>query len=196
MKSAGKWLFVGSGTRIQCPRLVSVGNSVTIDNNVTINALSYRGVELGDNVTIRAGSIIECSGVLQFIGEGIKIGRNTGISQNAFIGSRGYIEIGSDVLIGPRVTIYSENHVFQNRDKLIREQGVKRVGIFIGNDVWIGTGVTILDGVKIGDGVVIAAGSVVINDIPPYAIVAGVPAHVKKFRKTIAQDQDKEFKCI
>jgi acetyltransferase-like isoleucine patch superfamily enzyme len=54
--------------------------------------------------------------------------------------------------------------------------------IEIGNDVWIGNGVTILSGLKIGDGAVIAAGSVVVGDIPPYAIAAGVPAKVVKFR--------------
>lgn len=54
--------------------------------------------------------------------------------------------------------------------------------ISIGNDVWIGMGVTILSGVKIGDGSVIAAQSVVTKDVPPYAIVAGNPAQVVKYR--------------
>lgn len=52
----------------------------------------------------------------------------------------------------------------------------------IGNDVWIGTRATILDGVKIGDGAVIAAGAVVTKDVPPYAIVGGVPAKIIKYR--------------
>jgi virginiamycin A acetyltransferase len=52
----------------------------------------------------------------------------------------------------------------------------------IGNDVWIGCNVTILRGVSVGDGAVIAAGSVVTKDIPPYAIAAGVPAKVIKYR--------------
>ena len=52
----------------------------------------------------------------------------------------------------------------------------------IGNDVWIGQGVFIKSGVNIGDGSIIAAHSVVISDVPPYAIFAGVPAKLKKFR--------------
>lgn len=52
----------------------------------------------------------------------------------------------------------------------------------IGNDVWIGHGAFILPGVKIGDGACIAARSVVTKDVPPYAIVAGSPAVVKRFR--------------
>jgi acetyltransferase-like isoleucine patch superfamily enzyme len=52
----------------------------------------------------------------------------------------------------------------------------------IGNDVWIGHGATLLYGVSIGSGAVVAAGSVVARDVPPYAIVAGNPARVVKYR--------------
>lgn len=52
----------------------------------------------------------------------------------------------------------------------------------IGNDVWIGQGVFVKSGVKIGDGAIVAAHSVVVSDVPAYAIVAGVPAKIKKYR--------------
>lgn len=54
--------------------------------------------------------------------------------------------------------------------------------IIIGNDVWIGADVTVLGGVKISDGAVIAAGAVVANDVPPYAVMAGNPAKIVKYR--------------
>jgi acetyltransferase-like isoleucine patch superfamily enzyme len=54
--------------------------------------------------------------------------------------------------------------------------------ITIGNDVWIGCNVVIVDGVSIGDGAVLGAGSVVTKDVPPYAIIGGVPSKIKKFR--------------
>ena len=60
----------------------------------------------------------------------------------------------------------------------------------IGNDVWIGDNVFIKSGVKIGDGAVVGAGAVVTKDVPPYAVVVGVPARVIKYRfdeKTIAE---------
>lgn len=54
--------------------------------------------------------------------------------------------------------------------------------VVIGNDVWVGNGATILSGVSVGDGAVIAARSVVVKDVPPYAIVAGNPARIVKYR--------------
>jgi len=52
----------------------------------------------------------------------------------------------------------------------------------VGNDVWIGAGSIVLDGVSIGDGAIIAAGAVVNKDVPPYAIVGGVPARIIRYR--------------
>lgn len=58
----------------------------------------------------------------------------------------------------------------------------KRISIVIGNDVWIGARATILEGVTIGDGAVVAAGAIVTKDVPPYAIVGGVPAKIIRYR--------------
>lgn len=67
---------------------------------------------------------------------------------------------------------------------------------YIGNDVFIGANVTVLDGVHIADGAIVGAGAVVTEDVPPYAIVAGVPAVVKKYRfspETIRLMLDKQW---
>ncbi|HLN89454.1 MAG TPA: CatB-related O-acetyltransferase [Candidatus Binatia bacterium] len=58
----------------------------------------------------------------------------------------------------------------------------KRNFVFIGNDVCIGANVIVLPGVKIGDGAIVGAGSVVTTDVPPYAIVAGIPSRVLRYR--------------
>lgn len=61
-------------------------------------------------------------------------------------------------------------------------EGVSKGNIVVDDDVWIGYGTTILSGVHIGQGAIIAAGAVVDKDVPPYAIVGGVPAKIIKFR--------------
>ena len=63
-----------------------------------------------------------------------------------------------------------------------RVEAVSKGDIIVDDDVWIGYRSTILSGVHIGQGAVIAAGSVVANDVPPYAIVGGIPAKVIKYR--------------
>jgi len=72
---------------------------------------------------------------------------------------------------------------------LFKEETINTTGhpatkgnVTIGNDVWVGMGATIMSGVTIGNGAVIAAQSVVTRDVPPYAIVAGNPARIKKYR--------------
>lgn len=61
-------------------------------------------------------------------------------------------------------------------------EAVSKGNIIIGDDVWIGHRAIILSGVTIGQGAVVAAGAVVAKDVPPYAVVAGVPAKVIKYR--------------
>lgn len=61
-------------------------------------------------------------------------------------------------------------------------EAVSKGDIIVEDDVWIGCGSTILSGVRIGQGAVVAAGSVVTKDVPPYALVGGVPAKVIKYR--------------
>jgi acetyltransferase-like isoleucine patch superfamily enzyme len=74
------------------------------------------------------------------------------------------------------------NYVFSETDQ-VDELG----NVEIGNDVWIGARAIILDNCKIGHGAVIAAGAVVVTDIPPYAVVGGVPARVLKYRFSVEE---------
>ena len=74
-------------------------------------------------------------------------------------------------MLGPKCSLFAENHVFENTDATIKEQGVKQKGITIEDDCWIGSNTIILDGVTIGKGSVIAAGSVVSKDVPAYSVL-------------------------
>jgi acetyltransferase-like isoleucine patch superfamily enzyme len=86
------------------------------------------------------------------------------------------------VQIAPNCSFFSYNHKFDVGSP-IRKQGLVSKGdIIVGDNVWIGTGAILLDGVKVGSGAVIAAGSVVSSNVDDNAIVAGVPAVLKRYR--------------
>lgn len=76
---------------------------------------------------------------------------------------------------------------FVSENRFKEQQLENGQSAIIGNDVWIGEDVRIIEGVTIGDGAVVAAGAVVTKDVPPYAIVGGVPAKVIRYRFTDEQ---------
>lgn len=82
---------------------------------------------------------------------------------------------------------YVDNQLFDDYKYIDNNSGVKRYAVKIGSDVWVGSNVSILEGVTIGDGAVIGTGAVVTKDVPPFAIVGGVPAKIIKYRHTEEQ---------
>ena len=176
-------LFVGKNCNITYRHKISTGKTVTIGNNVQIKALSKEGIKIGNNVSILSNTIIECTGVIRNIGEELVVGNNVGIAQNCFIQVRGKVLIGNNVIFGPGVSIFSENHNYSDPTEFINKQGETRIGVTINDGVWIASGATILDGVTIGSNSIIAAGSLVNKDVPPFSIVGGVPAKLLKVRE-------------
>ena len=114
--------------------------------------------------------------------ERIDLGDRLFVNRGTLITAHADIHIGDDVLIGPYVVINSGNHNYSDLIQPISSQGHKADPITIGNDVWLGAHCVILRGVKVGDGAVVAAGAVVIEDVPPRTLVAGIPAVPKKLR--------------
>lgn len=176
-------VFVGRRVIVEHAYAVTAQGSLILEDNVHINALSKNGIRLGSNVTIAKGSILVCTGVISNLGTGILIGNNSAVGAQSFLGGQGGITIGSDVIMGPHVKIFSENHNFHDPNVPIRKQGESRKGVVVKDNCWIGAGVTILDGVTLGEGSVVAAGSVVTRDVPAFCVAAGVPAKVLKSRK-------------
>lgn len=93
------------------------------------------------------------------------------------------VTIGKDVLIAPAVLIMDIDHVFSSIEAPIAGQGFVSKPVVIEDGVWIGYGASILKGVTVGRGSVVGAGAVVTKDVPPFSVVAGVPARVVKWRK-------------
>ena len=92
------------------------------------------------------------------------------------------LTVEDEALIGPNVTIVTSNHGTSDRHLPIQAQPWIEADVVIGRRCWIGANVVILPGVTIGEGAVVAAGAVVTASVPPFAIVAGVPAKVLKYR--------------
>lgn len=103
------------------------------------------------------------------------------------------LSIGNYCSIAPNVSfMLSADHItnyvstFPYKVKIMGEplEGLSKGDIVIEDDVWLGYGATIMSGIHIGQGAIVAAGAVVTKDVPPYAIVGGVPAKVIKKRFT------------
>ena len=176
-------VFVGRGASIRYARNLRVGRDFIVEDYAEINCMACKKIIAGDRVTIGKYAIIRPTNAYGgSIGEGLIIGNNSSIGPFAYIGCSGLIEIGNNVMMSPRVSIYAENHVFDSIEVTIKDQGVKRQFVKIEDDCWIASNSVILAGVTIGRGSVVAAGSVVTKDVPPYSIVGGVPAKVIKSR--------------
>ena len=124
---------------------------------------------VGENVYVEPDFTCE-------FGKNIFIGHDVYINFGAVLLDCSRISIGSHVLIGPNVGMYSANH---SLDPDERAQGALIGGrITIGDKAWIAGDVKIMAGVTIGEGAVIGCGSVVTHDIPPRTLAAGNPCRV------------------
>lgn len=120
-----------------------------------------------------------------FMGEGTYANYGFKVTVNYNSKEEYLILIGNRVSIAPNVTIISEstpnNSPFLEDIEYVKQHLIKDEPVIIEDDVWIGASVTILPGVKIGRGSIVGAGSVVVKNVDPFTIVAGVPA--KPIRK-------------
>lgn len=111
-------------------------------------------------------------------GYNISIGDHSFLNHHVYLMDGAPINIGQYCFIGPFTGMYTNQHPLNATE---RNKGLeKALPITIEDNVWIGAQVTILGGVTIGEGSVIGAGSVINKDVPPYSVVAGLPARVIK----------------
>lgn len=153
-------------------------------------ALSLQKVQKKNHILSLTVSSHSLVGHEIFVGRSTQIDKMSSIGSFTYIGDRcsvtrthigRYVSIGNNVSIGPGEHCLSKfstsSHFYENTyDELTQGSCI------IESDAWIGVDAIILRGVRVGIGAVVAANAVVTKDVPNYAVVAGVPAKVIKFR--------------
>lgn len=131
-----------------------------INARIEPGAIIRDHVEIGDNVVIMMGAVINI---------GVKIGENTMIDMGAVLGGR--VEVGKHCHVGAGTVLAG---VIEPPSAL---------PVIVEDDVMIGANAVVIEGVRIGKGAVIGAGSIVLEDVPAGAVVAGNPARIIKANK-------------
>lgn len=158
-----------------------------ISSRISLNCPNVKRIKIGANSVISDFNTIAVINERnsKFTESELIIGRNTYVGEfNNIRAGGGTIRIGDNCSISQHITIVASNHGIA-KEKLIRKQPsiTENNFVVIEDDVWIGANSVILPGVIIGIGAVVGAGAVVTKNIPPYAIAAGNPAKVLKYRK-------------
>lgn len=174
MLSKIKMLIINLYYRYKCRNLKIPLFTIARDCSFGYHNIIYENVRL---INVKLGDYSYVGGCCRVI--------------NAEIGK--FCSIGPEVLIGGQPShplhlkstfpgFYQKDHSFYGVEHEYEYRDPEFKKVTIGNDVWIGTRALIMDGVTVGDGAVIGAGAVVTKDVPPYAIVGGVPAKIIKYR--------------
>lgn len=171
---------VGAGTNfgrnlsLRCPGKIRIGARVQIDDNCALDA---RGAEGPDGFVIGDDTLIARDTVMVIKSGHIRIGAHGSIGSQCCFAAVSGISIGRHAIIAGQCYFGGGRYKTDlGRGPMVDQGLVSKGPVVIGDDVWIGAGVRVLDGVTIGEGAVIGAGAVVTRDVPPYAIMGGVPA--------------------
>ncbi|MFY9488875.1 MAG: acyltransferase [Solirubrobacterales bacterium] len=160
------------GRKLHLDGLAFIGRDVKIEIGPLAHVYLDRWSWVGNGTKLRAH------------GGEIRIGSKSVLGEEITFSTYEHISIGRECIIADRVMFIDFDHKIEDVEQAIRKQGVYSKPVRVGNNVWIGYGACILRGVTVGDGAVIGTNAVVTKDVPPNAIVGGVPARVLRMRDT------------
>ena len=168
--------FVSHGTgEVDTSLFAGVGSNVIFEPGAMVFHPEH--IMLGNNVYVGHYAILK-----GYYKNRMVIGDNVWIGQHCFLHSAGGLSIGNNVGIGPGVRITTARHIERGREFPILFAELSLAPVVLKDECNIGVNSVILSGVTIGRGSQIGAGAVVVEDVPDYAVVTGVPARVQRFR--------------
>jgi acetyltransferase-like isoleucine patch superfamily enzyme len=174
-------------------RLVSEARRLIVTRRGRVE-VCRRGLIIGRGCSIRAiwpgsiriGAAVHLEDRVLLRGEGrIEIASWVFVNRDTMIVALKEIIIGEGTRIAERVSIRDHDHVFEDGNRPIRDQGYVTAPIRIGRECWIGCNAVILKGVTVGDRAVVGAGAVVTRDIPSRCVAVGVPARVLDLKRRV-----------
>ena len=164
----------GSG-RFEPAQLGALGARCVLEEGVL--AWYPETIHLGDDVYVGHRTMLKGDTRGELV-----VGDGSWIGQDCFLHSAGSVRIGSQVGIGPRVSILTSTHAESAPPAPIMAAALQFAAVEVGDGCDIGLGATLLPGTRLGAGVQVGAGAVVTGTVPDGAIVAGVPARVLRYR--------------
>lgn len=149
---------------------IRIGNNVRILGDIDLRNRENGRIIIHDDVMIEG----DCRFVSARDGV-VEIGQGSVVTAYAIINGGADVIVGQNVILGPRVSINANEHIFR-RDAPVMSQGFIHAPVYIEDDCWIASNVCITKGVRLGKGSVIGSNAVVLRDTEPYSINAGVPS--------------------
>lgn len=150
--------------------LIPALNNATTTDEIRAILVDITGAEIDPTTTVFAPFYTN-------FGRFIRFGKQVFVNHACTFLDMGGITLEDDVLIGPKVSLITENHPLETADR----RAMLCKPIVIKRGAWIGAAATILPGVTVGENAVVAAGAVVRADVPANAVVGGVPAKLIKY---------------
>lgn len=169
----------GANVVLRHPHKISIGDNVVIDDGCVLDAkgMTNLGITIGDGVFVGRNTILSCKNGDIIIDDRANIGFNCEIF------SGGKVRLGKDTLVAAYTYLVGGDHEHNRTDTPVLYQARIARGIDVDDNVWLGAHVVISDGSSIGRDAIIGAGAVVIGDVPPFQIAAGVPAKIIRDRR-------------
>jgi acetyltransferase-like isoleucine patch superfamily enzyme len=174
----GRGVVLGRGLTLRHPRRISIADGALIDEGCMLDASGAAdGLAIGAGTLVSRGTILSCK-------QGpIRLGSRVNLGWRCMVSSVGGVEIGEEALFAGGCYVGGGRYHLEDRGRSVASQGsYSRGPVMVGARSWVGAHAVVLDGVTIGEGAVVAAGAVVADDVPPFAIVGGVPARVIRDR--------------